>query len=139
LATFLGSFFFLTASQVNYPGGKAFRFLHDVTLGEQDMRRRVHIDVSSAMTGVSRFGEENIKWKYSKQEDLKTKDQLSTFDYLLTATNPKKLAPEFQLMQSFDVFERPDLNTLQVKTKKYIHVLRNSKTKEPTIINSSSK
>lgn len=57
---------FLSAAQVNYPGGVAFAALHanahkftTTTETERHTKSelRVHVDAAAAMTGVSRFGE----------------------------------------------------------------------------------
>lgn len=60
----LGGLFFTLASRLNYPGGQAFTRLHELTGSERHLPRTVHIDVPSAMTGVSRFGEEFSAWTY---------------------------------------------------------------------------
>ena len=72
---------FFNASYRNYPGGDSMRWLH---LHEQP--GSVHIDVASAMTGVSRFLEQNKNgWKYSKDEKLGTvSSNYFKFDYLIT-------------------------------------------------------
>ena len=77
--------FFLAAAQSNYPGiviavrlhvtkltsffegGEAFTYLHQVAESERGIPRSVHIDVTAAMTGVSRFGEEFPAWRYVLQ------------------------------------------------------------------------
>lgn len=39
------------------------------------------MDVASCMTGISRYGEENISWKYFKNENV---TDFSGFDYLVS-------------------------------------------------------
>ena len=72
---------FFNASYRNYPGGESMRWLH---LNESP--GSVHIDVPSAMTGVSRFLEQDQNgWKYSKDENLgKVQSNYYNFDYLIT-------------------------------------------------------
>lgn len=67
LVTLLGAVFFFSAANVNYPGGEAFKFLHEYAQNESHVVRSVHIDVPAAMTGVSRFGEEFSTWRYEAQ------------------------------------------------------------------------
>ena len=71
--TVLASSVMLIVSRQNYPGGHALHQLHSLeaislTAGEVDAHVpvRVHIDVLPAMTGVSRFGELGLPWRYSK-------------------------------------------------------------------------
>jgi len=96
---------FLYVSSLNYPGGYGFYYLHSI-VHENDVS--VHIDVTSAMTGVSRFGEVNPHWKYSKEENM-TLSQLLKFDYLLTANQTVANNPNFQILgyiQGFSHIEK---------------------------------
>ncbi|KAI5081014.1 hypothetical protein GOP47_0004197 [Adiantum capillus-veneris] len=73
------------ASYANYPGGKALAILHEKG-NYIGMLRTVHVDVLPAMTGVSRFCEQEAPWSYSKKEGLSEKDlQRHNFTYLLSA------------------------------------------------------
>ena len=67
-ATVLASSVMLLVSRQNYPGGHALHQLHSIetTSVEVDVKVPVHIDVLAAMTGVSRFGELGLPWRYSK-------------------------------------------------------------------------
>ena len=59
----------LAVSRHNYPGGHAMHEMHKwqhAQGGPKDGPFYVHIDVLSAMTGVSRFGEYGPPWHYSK-------------------------------------------------------------------------
>lgn len=60
--SFIGSLGFLYISSLNYPGGFAFHELH--VIEKENPNVHVHIDVYSAMTGVSRFGQLRNDWKY---------------------------------------------------------------------------
>ncbi|TDH69630.1 hypothetical protein CCR75_002266 [Bremia lactucae] len=125
--SFLGTFVFFTAARSNYPGGDAFRHLHQIAMNEREVPRSVHIDIPAAMTGVSRFGEEFPAWRYSKNETVTTIEQLSQFDYLLTAKNPVLLENEFQYIAAFDVFDGVRLvkSTIIFNVKKLVFLLRN--------------
>ena len=59
----------LIVSRHNYPGGLALADLHQWQALHSNTRledMRVHIDVLPAMTGVSRFGQLDSPWTYSK-------------------------------------------------------------------------
>ena len=59
----------LVVSRHNYPGGYALHVLHKQQASNSKPVREalaVHIDVLSAMTGVSRFGQLDAPWVYSK-------------------------------------------------------------------------
>ncbi|KAH7352028.1 hypothetical protein KP509_19G025700 [Ceratopteris richardii] len=74
------------ASYANYPGGKGLAILHEKDNLSAGAPRTVHIDVLPAMTGVSRFCENNSPWSYSKKEGMTSEDlQKSNFTYLLSA------------------------------------------------------
>jgi len=89
--------FYSYVSSMNYPGGYALQWLHRNVQSSslshfsvdnhQHQPIKVHIDVYSAMSGVSRFGyvvDPPGRFVYSKQEkDVRYQD----FDYLLT-NNP---------------------------------------------------
>ena len=74
---------FFNASYRNYPGGESMRWLH---LNESP--GSVHIDVPSAMTGVSRVLKKQGQngWKYSKTMAWVNTRNYYNFDYLITGS-----------------------------------------------------
>jgi alpha-1,6-mannosyltransferase len=79
---------FLYVSSFNYPGGRALQAFHASLLPEE--AARVHIDNSAAISGVSRFGQEQEReggWtvEYDKTEHLTPALlQTSTHTHLIT-------------------------------------------------------
>merc|ERR1719508_432793 len=56
-------------SSINYPGGEALTKLHAIVDSSQAVK--VHMDVASCQTGISRFIESNPAWIYDKSENIK--------------------------------------------------------------------
>ncbi|KAL6072119.1 dolichyl-P-Man:Man(7)GlcNAc(2)-PP-dolichol alpha-1,6-mannosyltransferase [Balamuthia mandrillaris] len=102
VVSFLLSMFLLFISSFNYPGGYAFLSLHK---NEEFLAQpaHVHIDVYSAMTGVSRFGElyTSRGWSYSKEENP---SDYSQFTHLLVeaAANRNATAQKYPEFAVFD-------------------------------------
>lgn len=94
----IGVIIFLSSSFWNYPGGYAFWNLHKI---EHHNNQKIHIDVASAMTGISRFWELRSDWTYSKEENLAN---FSKFNYLLTQ-NPLNHT-QFEEVYKEDGFEK---------------------------------
>lgn len=85
-----GTIFMLWVSSLNYPGGEALRQAHSLIPSEEVY---IHLDVGTAMTGASRFGQRNPRWWYSKTEDLGPAEY-SQFTHLLTCS-PNNHTKEF--------------------------------------------
>jgi len=66
-------------SSFNYPGGYALKTVN--SLDSPDKKIKLHIDVFSAQTGASRFGQIHDKWIYDKDETLKTRQQFIDNNY----------------------------------------------------------
>lgn len=82
LGNIIATCFFLYISHHNYPGGVAIMNIHNAKLSSQDIR--LHIDVASAQTGVSRFTQMYPNWQYSKEEELTPAgEKMMTFTHLL--------------------------------------------------------
>ncbi|CAM0903527.1 unnamed protein product [Alopecurus aequalis] len=72
-----------TASYSNYPGGHALKALHEADSSVKE--KMVHVDAFTAMSGVSRFCENEYPWRYSKEEDISIEEyQKRNFTYLLS-------------------------------------------------------
>lgn len=87
---------------------------------------RVHIDIASAVSGVSRFGEAwstSGAWLYSKAEDLRHPEQFTGFDYLLTE-NATMHASTFDVLETVPEFHRLDWHTRTIVTKPRLFIMR---------------
>ncbi|XP_068634517.1 dol-P-Man:Man(7)GlcNAc(2)-PP-Dol alpha-1,6-mannosyltransferase isoform X2 [Aristolochia californica] len=73
------------ASYDNYPGGHALKVLHQMGPNTNKFTEQwVHIDSYAAMNGVSRFCENNLPWRYSKEEGIRLEEfRHRNFTYLL--------------------------------------------------------
>ena len=88
---------------------------------------QVHIDVTAAMTGITRFCEQDPSsgWRYSKDEKL---TDFSAFDYLLTgnATGPFGTA-RFEQVAVAHSFSRVDFRGFRMETKPLVYTMRRVK------------
>ncbi|VFQ84295.1 unnamed protein product [Cuscuta campestris] len=74
---------FFMASYENYPSGYALKALHGNMLNNLN-EVHVHIDTFSAINGISRFGENDYPWRYSKEEGISLEEfQNQNFTFLL--------------------------------------------------------
>ncbi|KAJ2546032.1 hypothetical protein EV175_005747 [Coemansia sp. RSA 1933] len=83
-ASLAAAVFMTHISSLNYPGGQALALLH--RLEQNASYVHVHIDVYTAMTGVSRFGELRDDWIYDKTEALHHPRDFSNYTHILTST-----------------------------------------------------
>ncbi|CAK6949807.1 dol-P-Man:Man(7)GlcNAc(2)-PP-Dol alpha-1%2C6-mannosyltransferase [Scomber scombrus] len=90
LTNMLYSSICLYVSHHNYPGGRGMLELHRLLPSTADVF--VHIDTYTAETGVSRFLEQNRKWRYDKREDMSpTNPQIKMYSHLLIEANDTKI------------------------------------------------
>lgn len=131
IASFAASFAMLSISSLNYPGAEALEQLHNLHYmqkGEQNKVARVHMDILTCMTGVTRFlqippppmlsrlgGHDDDRnaggstlWIYDKSEDP---DRLlhpafwAEFDYALTE-RPETVIGKWEIVGTADGYAR---------------------------------
>lgn len=120
LASIVGSVVMLSISMQNYPGGEALARLHLLEPSTQPLY--VHLDVPTAMTGASRFGElYRPIWHYSKDESHTSADDFIEAEYThLITSNPDMHNDHFVVVD-----EIRGLDSVRLKTPKtYIQDLR---------------
>ncbi|KAF7727157.1 dolichyl-P-Man:Man(7)GlcNAc(2)-PP-dolichol alpha-1,6-mannosyltransferase [Apophysomyces ossiformis] len=120
ILSFAGSNLMFAISRRNYPGGHALYGLH--TLEDQGKQVSVHIDVLTAMTGASRFGQMNPHWTYNKNESYTTSDDFieAGYTHLITAT--PEMHSEFQLIDTTYGFDHLKLKPLQTYLEEFAPV-----------------
>lgn len=93
-------------SHRNYPGGVALQRLHKL-LDNETGPCHVHISVAAAQTGVSRFGEINPKWRYSKAEDVADDSiEIMTFSHLLAEPPCNRMGHSHSLLEKVEGFDK---------------------------------
>ncbi|RHY61827.1 hypothetical protein DYB28_002304 [Aphanomyces astaci] len=106
---------------------QAFHRLHELGASFEHTPKTVHLDVASAMTGVSRFGEQYPAWTYDYQYlYLKTEglNDFATVDYVLTADPWHPSKQEFEVVDTVDAFDRVDAGRLAIVQKPQIYILQ---------------
>eukprot|EP01128_Nolandella_sp_AFSM9_P000251 TRINITY_DN10423_c0_g1_i1.p1 TRINITY_DN10423_c0_g1~~TRINITY_DN10423_c0_g1_i1.p1 ORF type:complete len:533 (+),score=72.24 TRINITY_DN10423_c0_g1_i1:54-1601(+) len=135
LATVATTIVFAYVSSLNYPGGVAFTQFHQRYQHVENIS--VHIDVLPAMTGVSRFGELNERWNYSKTEEL-SDAELSQYTHLISA---REFVPGFRLVESIDGYggiqRKPFPPSVRLTPQVFIHERSSSPSPSPSPSTSS--
>ncbi|KNA14340.1 hypothetical protein SOVF_108250 [Spinacia oleracea] len=116
---------FFMASYHNYPSGHALRKLHETGHLNSTGEILTHIDIYSAMNGITRFCESGNPWRYSKEEDITSEDYYRrNFTYLL---NENSYIDGYQCLFVVDGFFRVTLRksfppvVLVKEPKVYVH------------------
>ncbi|RHZ59359.1 hypothetical protein Glove_364g13 [Diversispora epigaea] len=82
-ASFMVSTAMMIVSSHNYPGGMALQRLHFI---QSDYpQARIHLDVYTAITGASRFGQLYNNWEYSKNEKHSKPIEYVNYTHILTS------------------------------------------------------
>jgi alpha-1,6-mannosyltransferase len=138
LASLVASQIFVEVSRQNYPGGQALEALarHIHRRQDQITEVRVHADVASAMTGVSKFAEREaqfrlprVAWTFSKagyevEHAVQGDENLSKFTHLLSEDPSVR---GFRVLEVIPGHPRLDVKRLRVVTSDAIYVLENNR------------
>ncbi|ONM15358.1 Dolichyl-P-Man Man [Zea mays] len=123
------------ASYNNYPGGYALKALHEADSSVKE--KMVHIDAFTAMSGVSRFCENEYPWRYSKEEEIPIEEfEKRNFTYLL---NEHRSIGGYQCLFAVDGFSRVKL-TPQIPPLSLVKepkVFAHGNTRDPDILSLS--
>ena len=128
IVSLVGSSVFLVVSRWNYPGGHALNILQNYVEESQSIdshKVSVHIDVASAMSGVSLFGQRaagftSAKSGYEKENELGSSSSLRTHTHLLSEKDHIK---GFRTVGVAQGYPRIDPRQLRVVTDDAIYVL----------------
>ncbi|KAL1461261.1 hypothetical protein WDU94_013178 [Cyamophila willieti] len=136
LINFTITYFLLSISSNNYPGGVAISTLHKIE--PPDSQVNVHIDNYAAQTGVSRFTQLNPGWTYNKTEYLKPgSPELMSFTHLIVeakskySPNLKPYVKTHNIISIIETFSHLQFNYLNfvtnvvnIKTKPILYILK---------------
>ncbi|CAO3649588.1 unnamed protein product [Cunninghamella blakesleeana] len=128
ITSFLLSALLLWISTYNYPGGVALYDLHE-QLKNETGKMYIHLDVKTAMTGASRFGQKrdspHQQWEYSKNETHQRLDDYfeQRYTHLITSSltpffineKEKRLSDELTLIKVTHGLERVQLRKSMIK------------------------
>ncbi|CAG8505405.1 10768_t:CDS:2 [Dentiscutata erythropus] len=90
-------------SSHNYPGGVALQKIH--VIQRDYSQARIHLDVYTAMTGASRFGQLRHDWMYYKNESHSLPTDYVGYTHLLTST-PHFHGAYFEIIDTVYGYER---------------------------------
>jgi alpha-1,6-mannosyltransferase len=131
--SFIASMAFVQLSKMNYPGGDALATLSQhlkMAQTELDVSKRISIfiDVASAMTGVSLFGQQSLirncpSCVFNKEgyEDANHFDSNLGHDYILSETED---VAGYHVLDVAKGFPRFDLSERKIATKDAIFILK---------------
>lgn len=120
--TAVATVFFTAAAAHNYPGGVAFKAIHELVEASDAFGPRVYIDVAAAQSGVTHFGESrDPRWDYSRKED---EVDFSAYTHVITENST---VPGFKQIYVADVYAGIDksidaLPRLFIRTKPGIYI-----------------
>ncbi|KQJ83885.1 dol-P-Man:Man(7)GlcNAc(2)-PP-Dol alpha-1,6-mannosyltransferase isoform X2 [Brachypodium distachyon] len=120
------------ASYSNYPGGHALKALHEADSSVKE--KTVHIDAFTAMSGVSRFCENENPWRYSKEEDISIEEyQRRNFTYLL---NEHRYISGYKCLFAVEGFSRAKIQPgiPPISLVKVPKVFAHGNTRDPDIL-----
>ena len=90
-------------SSINYPGGEALVKLHQLENANTNVK--VHLDVASCQTGITRFLESNPNWSYDKTENLTNEDLINQFSHLLILKDDFNSPSMIKIKENFKVVD----------------------------------
>ena len=136
--TMAGNLAFVAISKWNYPGGVGLQRLtlhvqeQVESTGIANARVHVHIDVASAMSGVSLFGQRAaeslvpaVNWTFDKggyEQENSLVDDYSTFTHIISETKVEQM-PDFVLVETILGSPRLDPKRFRIETWPSIFVL----------------
>ncbi|CAG8483911.1 3327_t:CDS:2, partial [Acaulospora morrowiae] len=103
LLSFLASIAIMFISSINYPGGVALQRIH--LIQKEYSSARIHLDVYTAMTGASRFGQLRNDWEYYKNETHSSPADYLHYTHLLTS-DPEMHEGNFRIIDIVDGYAR---------------------------------
>lgn len=135
ILSLVGSFFFVTVSSKNYPGGHAFNALmqsidklpHEAKTDEISSSLDVYVDVASAMTGVSLFGQKALtqicpRCSINKEGyESSNREFKHTFDYIVAEESD---IDGYEVIQAIPGNPKLNFKRLRIDTKDAIFILK---------------
>ncbi|CAG8518960.1 9315_t:CDS:2 [Ambispora leptoticha] len=117
--------FMVYASSCNYPGGYALRRIHVIERNVPQVK--LHLDVYTAMTGASRFGQLRDDWTYSKNESHSDPSDYIIYSHLLTS-DPQTHEKNFESLEVIDGYSRAKVRNFVELTKNWVNFFKGTAT-----------